>query len=184
MYSGILYIFFHLSLNSSYLWDRALFKNQKNAKQDSIKNFCKKLEVATKSRKSDDFLIIARIESFILGKGINDALKRANAYSKAGADGILIHSKIDTPKEIFKFSKIFRKSKNFKFLIAVPSSYSKTYEKDLIRNGFSVVIYANHMLRASYLAMNQVAESILKNSRSANIEKKISSIKDLLKYSL
>ena len=162
----------------------SLFKNQKNAKQDSIKNFCKKIEVATKSRKSDDFLIIARIESFILGKGINDALKRANAYSKAGADGILIHSKIDTPKEIFKFSKIFRKSKNFKFLVAVPSSYSKTYEKDLIRNGFSVVIYANHMLRASYLAMNQVAESILKNSRSANIEKKISSIKELLKYSL
>ena len=162
----------------------SLFKNQKNAKQDSIKNFCKKLEVATKSRKSDDFLIIARIESFILGKGINDALKRANAYSKAGADGILIHSKIDTPKEIFKFSKIFRKSKNFKFLVAVPSSYSKTYEKDLIKNGFNLVIYANHMLRASYLAMNQVAESILKNSRSANIEKKISSIKDLLKYSL
>jgi phosphoenolpyruvate mutase len=162
----------------------SLFKDQKNAKQDNIKNFCKKLEVATKSRKSDDFLIIARIESFILGNGINDALKRANAYSKAGADGILIHSKIDTPKEIFKFSKIFRKSKFFKFLVAVPSSYSKTYEKDLARNGFNVVIYANHMLRASYLAMNQVAESILKNSRSSNIEKKISSIKDLLKYSL
>ena len=95
---------------------------------------------------------------------VKNALKRANAYSKAGADGILIHSKIDTPKEIFKFSKIFRKSKNFKFLVAVPSSYSKTYEKDLIKNGFRVVIYANHMLRASYLAMNQVAESILKNS--------------------
>jgi phosphoenolpyruvate phosphomutase / 2-hydroxyethylphosphonate cytidylyltransferase len=162
----------------------SLFKDQKNAKQDSIKNFCKKIEVATKSKKTDDFLVIARIESFILGKGIQDALKRAKAYSRAGADGILIHSKIDNPKEIFKFSKIFRKSKDFKFLVAVPSSYSKTHEKELIKNGFDVVIYANHMLRASYQAMNQVAESILKNGRSSNIEKKISSVKDLLKYSL
>tara|TARA_B100000780_G_C21094941_1_gene441512 strand:+ start:308 stop:1606 length:1299 start_codon:yes stop_codon:yes gene_type:complete len=162
----------------------SLFKDQKNAKQDSIKNFCRKIEVATKSKKTDDFLVIARIESFILGKGIQDALKRAKAYSRAGADGILIHSKIDNPKEIFKFSKIFRKSKDYKFLVAVPSSYSKTHEKELIKNGFDVVIYANHMLRASYHAMNQVAESILKNGRSSNIEKKISSVKDLLKYSL
>ena len=119
----------------------SLFKDQKNTKQDSVGNFCKKIKVATKSRKSESFLIIARIESFILGKGINDALKRANEYSKSGADGILIHSKQNNPKEIFDFAKKFKKSKYFKFLVAVPSSYSKTYEKELIKNGLPDFLY-------------------------------------------
>ena len=149
-----------------------------------INSFCKKIKAATKSRKSESFLIIARIESFILGKGINDALKRANEYSKSGADGILIHSKQNNPKEIFDFAKKFKKSKYFKFLVAVPSSYSKTYEKELIKHGFSIVIYANHMLRASYLSMHRVAEEILKNNRSFESEKEISPISELLKHSL
>ncbi len=161
----------------------SLFKNQKNAQQDSIKNFCKKLKVAAKSKNSKDFLIVARIESFILGKGLQDALRRAKAYSNSGADAILIHSKQNNPKEIFKFSKIYKKFKNRKFLVAVPSSYSKTLEKDLINNGFNLVIYANHMLRASYLSMNKLALDILKNSRSFESEKQISKISDLLKYS-
>ena len=159
------------------------FKNQKNAQQDSIKNFCKKLKVAAKSKNSKDFLIVARIESFILGKGLQDALRRAKAYSNSGADAILIHSKQNNPKEIFKFSKIYKNFKNRKFLVAVPSSYSKTLEKDLIKNGFNLVIYANHMLRASYLSMNKLALDILKNSRSFESEKQISKISDLLKYS-
>ncbi|MAJ86251.1 MAG: phosphoenolpyruvate mutase [Candidatus Pelagibacter sp.] len=161
----------------------SLFKNQKNAQQDSIKNFCKKLKVAAKSKNSKDFFIVARIESFILGKGLQDALKRAKAYSNSGADAILIHSKENNPKEIFKFSKIYKKFNNHKHLIAVPSSYSKTLEKDLIKNGFNIVIYANHMLRASYLSMKKLALDILKNSRSFESEKKISKISDLLKYS-
>ncbi len=161
----------------------SLFKNQKNAQQDSIKNFCKKLKVAAKSKNSKDFLIVARIESFILGKGLQDALRRAKAYSNSGADAILIHSKQNNPKEIFKFSKIYKNFKNRKFLVAVPSSYSKTLEKDLIKNGFNLVIYANHMLRASYLSMNKLALDILKNSRSFESEKQISKISDLLKYS-
>ena len=161
----------------------SLFKNQKNAQQDSIKNFCKKLRVAAKSKNSKDFLIVARIESFILGRGLQDALRRAKAYSNSGADAILIHSKQNNPKEIFKFSKIYNKFKNRKFLVAVPSSYSKTLEKDLIKNGFNLVIYANHMLRASYLSMNKLALDILKNSRSFESERQISKISDLLKYS-
>ena len=161
----------------------SLFKNQKNAQQDSIKNFCKKLKVAAKSKNSKDFLIVARIESFILGRGLQDALRRAKAYSNSGADAILIHSKQNNPKEIFKFSKIYNKFKNRKFLVAVPSSYSKTLEKDLIKNGFNLVIYANHMLRASYLSMNKLALDILKNSRSFESERQISKISDLLKYS-
>tara|TARA_Y100000591_G_C21810093_1_gene687356 strand:+ start:40 stop:1335 length:1296 start_codon:yes stop_codon:yes gene_type:complete len=158
----------------------SLFKNQKTTEQDTIKNFCKKIITIKKSRKSEDFLIVARIESFILGKGLQDALKRAYSYSKAGADAILIHSKENTPKQIFSFAKIFKKSKFYKPMIAVPSSYSKTYEKDLIKNGFKVVIYANHLLRASYKIMQQTAMNILKNKRSFEAEKNISSVKDIL----
>ena len=135
---------------------------------------------AKETRISDDFLIIARIESFIMGKKLNDALKRADAYSKAGADAILIHSRSNTPNEIFSFAKRFKKSKYFKPMVAVPSSYSKTYEKDLIKNGFKIVIYANHLMRASYPAMLNTARSILINQRSFNTEKKISPIKEII----
>lgn len=158
----------------------SLFKNQSGAKQDSIKNFCKKIDLIKKTRNSKDFLIGARIESFILGKGLQDGLKRAKAYSKAGADLILIHSKENTPKEIFSFSKVFRKTKYFKPLVSVPSTYSRTTESMLIKNGFKIVIYANQMLRASYPAMENVAKTILKNQRSFELEKKISSVKEVI----
>ena len=158
----------------------SLFKDQSGVKQDSIKDFCKKIELIKKTRNSKDFLIGARIESFILGKGLKDGLKRAEAYSKSGADLILIHSKEKTPKEIFSFSKIFRKSKNYKPLVSVPSTYSKTTEKMLIDKGFKIVIYANHMLRAAYPAMQKAANSILKNQRSHELENKISSVKEVI----
>ena len=158
----------------------SLFKDQSGAKQDSIKDFCKKINLIKKTKNSKDFLIGARIESFILGKGLQDGLKRAKAYSEAGADLILIHSKENTPKEIFSFSKIFRKTKNSKPLVSVPSTYSKTTESMLIKNGFKIVIYANQMLRASYPAMENVAKTILKNQRSFELEKKISSVKEVI----
>ena len=158
----------------------SLFADQKNAKQDSPKAFAKKIKRACTTRKSKDFLIIARIESFILGKGLKDALKRAEIYSKAGADAILIHSKEKTPKEIFSFSKIFNKSKFSIPLVAVPSTYSKVYEKDLVKNGFKVVIYANHLLRAAYPAMEHTAKKILENKRSFEIEKNIIPIKKII----
>ena len=158
----------------------SLFKDQKGARQDSTKDFCKKIELIKKTRNSKDFLIGARIESFILGKGLNDALKRAQAYSAAGADIILIHSKEKTSKEIFSFSNIFRKTKYYKPLVAVPSTYSKTTEAMLIKNGFKIVIYANQMLRSTYPAMQNVARTILKNERSFELENKISSVNELI----
>ena len=158
----------------------SLFSDQSGSKQDSIKDFCKKIQLIKKVRNSEDFLIGARIESFILGKGLKDSLKRASAYSEAGADLILIHSKEKTPKEIFSFSKIFRKSKYSKPLVSVPSTYSKTNETMLIKNGFQIVIYANHMLRAAYPAMENAAISILKNQRSYELENKISSVKKVI----
>lgn len=158
----------------------SLFSDQSTSHQDTIKNFSDKIKIASKSKKYKDFLIVARIESLILGQGVEDALKRANAYSKNGADLILIHSKDKNPKEVFKFSKIFKKSKYFKPLIAVPSSYSKTFEKELIKNNISVVIYANQLLRSSYLAMKRTALSILKNKRSFESEKNISTVKEII----
>ena len=158
----------------------SLFKDQSGAKQDTIKDFTKKIQLIKKIRNSKDFLIGARIESFILGKGLKDGLRRAEAYSKAGADLILIHSKENTPKEIFSFSKIFKKSKWSKPLVSVPSTYSKTTEKQLADNGFRIVIYANHMLRAAYPAMQNAANKILKNQRSFELEKKISSVTEMI----
>ena len=93
---------------------------------------------------------------------------------------ILIHSKAKTPSEIFSFAKIFKKTKYFKPLVSVPSTYSKTNETELIKNGFKIVIYANHMLRAAYPAMKDAAKKILKNQRSFELEKKISSVKDVI----
>ena len=158
----------------------SLLKNQKNTKQDKPKLFAKKIKKICNSRQSKDFMVIARIESFIVGKGLDDAIKRANIYSNAGADAILIHSKKNTPSEIFMFAKKFKKSKNFIPLVSVPSTYSKVYEKDLIKNGFKVVIYANQLLRAAYPAMKNTAKNILKNSRAFEADKKIIPIKEII----
>jgi|TARA_B110000037_G_C17111940_1_gene502220 phosphoenolpyruvate phosphomutase / 2-hydroxyethylphosphonate cytidylyltransferase len=158
----------------------SLFKNQSDTKQDKPETFAKKIKQICNSRQSNDFMVIARIESFIVGKGLNDALKRAEIYSKAGADAILIHSKEKTPTEIFSFANKFKKSKNFIPLVSVPSTYSKVYEKDLIKNGFKLVIYANQLLRAAYPAMESAAKNILANSRAYEIDKKIIPIKEII----
>jgi phosphoenolpyruvate phosphomutase len=125
-------------------------------------------------------MVIARIESFILGKGINDALKRAQTYAKAGADAILIHSKEKTTKEIFSFARKFKKNNFYLPLVCVPSTYSKVYEKDLIKNGFRMVIYANQLLRAAYPAMKVTVKTILKNQRAFEVDKKIISINEII----
>ena len=158
----------------------SLFQDQKGTKQDKPQEFAKKIKKICSSRQSKDFMVIARIESFIVGKGLNDALMRAEIYSKAGADAILIHSKEKTPDEIFSFAKKFKKSKNAIPLVSVPSTYSKVYERDLIKYGFKIVIYANQLLRAAYPAMQNAAKNILKNSRAYEIDKKIIPIKEII----
>jgi len=158
----------------------SLFKNQAGTKQDKPNLFAKKIKKICNTRQSQDFMVIARIESFIVGKGLKDALHRAEIYSKAGADAILIHSKEKTPSEIFSFAREFRKSKNFIPLVSVPSTYSKVYEKDLVKNGFKLVIYANQLLRAAYPAMQNTAKTILKNKRAFEADKKIIPIKEII----
>ena len=158
----------------------SLFKNQSDTQQDKPQTFAKKIKKICSARISNDFLVIARIESFIVGKGLKDALYRAEIYSKAGADAILIHSKEKTPAEIFSFAKAFKKSKYYIPLVSVPSTYSKVYEKDLIRNGFKLVIYANQLLRAAYPAMQNAATTILQKRRAFEIDKKIIPIKEII----
>ena len=158
----------------------SLYKNQSDTKQDKPHLFAKKIKKISNSRQSQDFMVIARIESFIVGKGLKDAINRAEIYSKAGADAILIHSKEKTPAEIFSFARKFKKSKNFIPLVSVPSTYSKVYEKDLIKNGFKLVIYANQLLRSAYPAMQNTAKTILKNRRAFEADKKIIPIKEII----
>ncbi len=158
----------------------SLSVNQSQSSQDSISNFCKKIKIAINARRLNDFMIGARIESLILNKGIKDALKRANAYSKAGADLILIHSKKNTAVEIIDFCKKFKKSNFYKPVVVVPSTYPQIKEQELIKNGVKIVIYANQLMRASYKAIKQSAISILKSQKTSQLENKITSIKEII----
>ena len=148
--------------------------------QEDKNKFAEKIQIGKKAQTSDEFMIFARIESFILGKNIKDALTRAYTYVDAGADGIMIHSKSSDPKEIFEFSNKFRKVYKTIPLVSVPSSYNHVKENVLKENGFNIVIYANHMLRASYPSMENVARTILKNSRSKESDNQLLSIKKIL----
>ena len=157
----------------------SLFGNTVKQEQESINEFSKKISAGKKAT-SNKLMIIARIESLILGKPLNDAILRAKKYVEAGADGIMIHSKDKNPKKILKFAEIFRKKFADVPLVAVPSSYNSIKDKQLEDAGFNIVIYANHMLRASYPAMQKVALEILKNGRTYESEKSIMSISNIL----
>ncbi len=159
----------------------SLFGNDVPQTQDSIEDFCHKIQSGVSSRRSRDFLIIARIESLILDAGMNDALERSRAYILAGADAIMIHSRQKEPDEIFEFADSFRKEFVDVPLVCVPTSYNHVYEHELENHGFNVVIYANHLMRASYPAMKSVANQILANSRSLEADNQIISIKEILK---
>jgi phosphoenolpyruvate mutase len=158
----------------------SLSVNQSQSSQDSISNFCKKIKIAINARRLNDFIIGARIESLILNKGMKDALKRADAYSKAGADLILIHSKKNTAIEIIDFCKKFKKSNFYKPVVVVPSTYPQIKEQELIKNGVKIVIYANQLMRASYKAIKQSAISILESQKASQLENKITSIKEII----
>jgi len=158
----------------------SLFGADANQTQAPIMEFSKKISAGKKSQVTDDFMIIARIESLILKKGVKDAIERAKAYIKAGADGIMIHSKEKTSKEILDFCKEYKKIPHKVLLVAVPSTYSMITEEELIKAGVNIVIYANQMLRSAYPAMVKTAESILKNHRCYEADKLCTPIKDII----
>lgn len=144
----------------------SLFGTEVKQEQDSIENFCNKIISGKVNQVTKNFMIIARIESLILEKGMDDAITRAKAYLNAGADGIMIHSRQKTFDEIKEFSKLYNQLPNRKPLVVVPSSYAQVKEEELIENNINVVIYANQMLRAAYPAMVKVAKSILQHHRA------------------
>ena len=158
----------------------SLFGTEVEQTQDSLDGFAYKISQGKKAQITDDFMVIARIESLILKKGLWDALLRARAYIEAGADAIMIHSKEKDPKEIFEFCKEYSKFENKVPLVAIPSTYSHITEKELMDSGVNVVIYANHMLRSAYPAMIKTAESILLNERAYEAEEFCMPIKDIL----
>ena len=139
-----------------------------------------KIKAGKDAQTSDDFMIIARVESLILEKGMNDAKLRTEKYLESGADGILIHSRKEDGLEIQEFSKYFKKLNTKKPLVVVPTSYNSYTEEKLKENGADIIIYANHLLRASYPAMVDTALSILHNERTKEIDGKLTPIKDLL----
>ena len=149
--------------------------------QDSIDNFSKKISEGKKAQITDNFMIIARVESLILGKSINDALKRSFAYIDAGADGIMIHSKNKNGNDIKEFCKKFRSKNETIPIVVVPTTYNHIKEDEFQKMGVNIVIYANHLLRSSYPAMLNVAKSILIHGRSYETDKDCLSIKDILK---
>jgi len=160
----------------------SLFGNDVFQTQDSVENFCEKISRGKASQISDDFMIIARIESLILESGMEDALMRADAYINAGADSIMIHSKNKDPKEIIEFMKKFREKDKVTPVVVVPSSFNSVTIEEFEKMGVNVVITANHMLRAAYPAMLKVAKSVLENGRSLEAEPDCMSIKEILEF--
>lgn len=158
----------------------SLFGNEVEQTQDTIENFCLKIKAGKEAQVTDDFMIIARIESLILEKGMEDAIQRAHAYIDAGADGIMIHSRQKDPAEIFEFCDRYAEFARKVPLVAVPSSYNQVTEDELAERGVNVVIYANHLLRAAYPAMVATARSILEHGRSAEADSNLMSIKEIL----
>ena len=148
--------------------------------QDNIEDFAQKVSAGKSAQVTDDFMIIARIESLILKAGMDDALARAQAYIAAGADGIMIHSRRPTADEVLTFCKEYEKFDDRAPLVVVPSTYTQTTEDELAEAGVRVVIYANQLLRSAYPAMVEVAKSILLHSRAAEAEEHCMFIKDII----
>lgn len=158
----------------------SLFGEEVKQSQDTIDGFCKKIHAGQSAKITDDFMIIARIESLILNKGMEDAVARARAYIDAGADGIMIHSRQKSPDEIFEFCDHFASFRNGKPLVVVPTSYNSVTETELASAGVNIIIYANQLLRSAYPAMMNTAISILKHQRSLEADSSMLSIKEIL----
>ena len=158
----------------------SLFGTEVTQTQDTIENFSAKLDAGKRSQLTDDFMIIARIESLILEQGIDDALKRAFAYCHAGADGIMIHSRKKDPTEIFEFCDRFRDKDSSTPVVVVPTSYNSVTEEALAEHGVNIVIYANQLMRAAFPAMKQTAIEILENHRALEADSHLMPFKEII----
>lgn len=158
----------------------SLFGTEVQQTQDTIENFCHKISEGKDALRTGEFMIIARIESLILEKGMEDALKRAYAYVDAGADGIMIHSRKKDPVEIFEFCDTFRKTNKETPIVVVPTSFNTVTEEEFINHGVNIVIYANQLTRSAFPAMQQTATKILECHRAKEVDDNLMSIKDII----
>lgn len=158
----------------------SLFGTEVVQTQDSIENFCAKISAGKKVLRSDDFMIIARIESLILEQGMDDALNRAFAYVEAGADGIMIHSRKKSPDEILEFCNKFRAKDAKTPIVVVPTSFNSITEAELAEHGVNIVIYANQLTRSAFPAMENTAKEILKNHRALEVDDKLMPFKSII----
>jgi phosphoenolpyruvate phosphomutase len=148
--------------------------------QDDPSHFAEKIRAGKEAQVTDDFAIVARIESMILGAGVDDALRRAEAYVEAGADCVMPHSREPNATDLFAFAEAYRARGLDAPLVAVPSAYPQVGEPELVERGFRIVIYANHLLRAAYPAMHRTAEAILRHGRALEAEEHCLPIDDVL----
>lgn len=158
----------------------SLFGTEVSQTQDSIEHFCEKIKAAKDVQLTDEFMIIARIESLILEQGMDDALERAHAFVGAGADGIMIHSRKKDPAEILEFCDKFREKNKETPIVVVPSSFNSITEAELAEHGVNVVIYANQLTRSAFPAMEQTAKDILKYHRAQEVDDRLMPIKDII----
>ncbi|MDO9258147.1 MAG: phosphoenolpyruvate mutase [Bacteroidales bacterium] len=158
----------------------SLFGTEVAQQQATIDEFCEKIQTGKRSAITNDFMIIARIESLICGGTISNALERALAYIDSGADGIMIHSKDKSGSDIKEFCHLLREKNSAIPIVVVPTTYNSIYEEELQNWGANIVIYANHMLRAAYPAMVKAATSILNNERSTEAGEICMPIKQIL----
>ncbi len=158
----------------------SLFGTEVKQTQDSIENFCEKIKAGKRAQKTKEFMICARIESLILERGMDDALKRAFAFTAAGADAIMIHSRKKDPAEIFEFVEKFRKENKVTPIVVVPTSFNTVTEDEFKQRGVNVVIYANQLTRTGFPAMQDAARTILENHRAKECDDKCMSIKEII----
>lgn len=151
----------------------SLFGTEVKQTQDTIENFCAKIAAGKKAQKTKDFMICARIESLILEQGMDDALTRAHAYTAAGADAIMIHSRKKDPAEIFEFIEKFRAVDSVTPIVLVPTSFNSVYEDEFKARGANVIIYANQLTRSGFPAMKKTAEMILENHRAKEADEQM-----------
>ncbi len=158
----------------------SLFGTEVEQTQASIEDFSAKIAAGKKAQLTDDFMIIARIESLILERGMEDALERAVAFVNAGADGIMIHSRRKEPDEILEFCDKFREMDKTTPIVVVPSSFNVITESELADHGVNIVIYANQLTRSAFPAMQRTAEDILKYHRAKEVDDRLMSIKQII----
>ena len=158
----------------------SLFGTEVAQTQATIEEMSAKIAAGKKAQLTDDFMIIARIESLILEKGMDDALERARAFVKAGADGIMIHSRKKDPEEILEFCDKFRERDRVTPIVVVPSSFNTITEEELSQHGVNIVIYANQLTRSAFPAMQKTAEDILRYHRAKEVDDRLMPIKQII----